>query len=157
MSELDIIAIDPARLDAIRVAGADEEGNPFTPASAEGWEPLRCCLRRAAEGEQIALISYAHFTTPSPWREVGPVFVHAQACKGYHDSAAIPEDFRVGPRVLRTYHADGSMDYDNITYVHTGEEIAPRVAELLARPGVAEVHLRAHQAQCFLCAVKLAS
>jgi hypothetical protein len=157
MIELDIIAIDPARLDTIRAAGADEEGNPFTPQTAAGWEPLRCCLRHAELGEQIALISYAHFTNPSPWREVGPVFVCAEPCKGYPDTAAFPEGFRTGPRILRTYRADGSLDYDNITYVHTGDDVAAQVAGLLDRPGVAEVHLRAHQAQCFTFAVRAGS
>jgi Protein of unknown function (DUF1203) len=154
MTELEIVAIDPARLDAIRAAGTDEEGNPFRVIAAEGWEPLRCCLRRAGEGEQIALISYAPFTARSPWREVGPVFVHGEACKGYADNAAVPEQFRYGPRVLRTYHPDGSLDYDNITLVPEGEDIAEVTAELLGRPGVAEVHARAVGPQCFLFAAR---
>jgi uncharacterized protein DUF1203 len=148
MTEFEITAIDPARLDAIRSAGADEEGNELTAYGAYGWEPLRCCLRRASEGERVALISYAPFTERSPWREVGPVFVHAEACKGYHDTAAVPEDFRLGPRVLKTYHADGTMDYANITIVPEGEELAPVIADLLSR-GVAEIHARALEPQCF--------
>jgi hypothetical protein len=156
MIELNVIAIDPARLDAIRAAGADEQGNPLRPEPAHGWEPLRCCLRLAERGEQVALISYAHVTDPSPWREVGPVFVHAEACKGYPDPAAFPEAFRTGPRLLRTYHADGSLDYADITLVPAGADVAEAVAELLSRPHVDEVHARAAEAQCFTFAIRAA-
>jgi len=148
MSDFEINAIDPARLDAIRAAGQDEEGNELSAHGAHGWEPLRCCLRKASRGEQVVLISYAPFTARSPWREVGPVFIHAEPCKGYHDTAAVPEDFRVGPRVLRTYHADGTLDYANITIVPAGEELAPAIADLFDR-GVAEIHARALEPQCF--------
>ena len=61
--------IDPARLDAVRRAGEDGWGNVFTPFAASGdGEPLRCCLRFAQAGEQIALISFAPFEQASPWR-----------------------------------------------------------------------------------------
>lgn len=157
MTELKVVAIDPARLDAIRAAGADEEGNPWKPEPAQGWEPLRCCLRLAERGEGVALISYAHFAERSPWREVGPVFVHAETCAGYPDPGAFPDAFRTGPRLLRTYHADGSLDYADITLVPEGADVAEAVAELLSRPGVDEVHARAAEAQCFTFAVRAAT
>src|SRR6267154_1817134 len=65
MSTLQYKVIDPERLDAMRSQGADEFGNPWKQRTAEGWEPLRCCLRTAREGEDIALISYSPW--PQPW------------------------------------------------------------------------------------------
>ena len=84
MSALVYKAIDPERLDAMRGQGADEFGNPWKPRTAEGWEPLRCCLRTAREGEDIALISYSPWPLPwdTPWAEAGPVFVCHQRCAG---------------------------------------------------------------------------
>src|SRR3954471_13204918 len=93
-----ITAIEPARLAAMRAAGRDEHGNPFTAYPAAGWEPLRCCLRRADEDEAIALISYAPFRTVSPWAEVGPVYVHADACAGFAGDE-LPPQLRTGPRI----------------------------------------------------------
>lgn len=156
MTDLTVIAIHPARLDAIRGAGKDEHGNPLAAYPAKGWEPLRCCLRTAAEAEAVALISYAPFTARSPWAEVGPVYIHAEPCAGYPDSGALPADLRTGPRVLRTYHADMSLDYDDITYVASGEDLEPALRDLLDRPGVAEVHVRASMSQCFTYAVRAA-
>jgi hypothetical protein len=148
-TKLCVSAIDPTRLSAIRRDGHDESGHPLLPFPAEGWEPLRCCLALAPVGASIALISYAPFTVPSPWTETGPVFIHADECSGYTRPDQLPEKLRSGPRVLRTYHADGSLDYADITVVADGEDIEPTLLDLLGRPAVATVHVRALAAQCF--------
>jgi len=148
---LTVHAIDPARLDAVRAAGIDEFGNPFTSYDASGQgEPLRCCLRGAAVDESIALISYAPFETPSPWREVGPVYVHADQCTGYDTGSELPTQLRTGPRLLRTYRADATMNYAHNTLVADGEDIEATVTALLAEPDVARVHVRTVLPQCFL-------
>ncbi len=144
--------IDPARLDAIRATGEDDGGNPFTtfPATGEG-EPLRCCLRFARAGEALALISYAPFERRSVWREVGPVYVHAVRCEGPGDSG-VPGGLSRGPLLLRTYRADGSMDYAHHTLIGA-EAVEPMLEDLLAHPDVATVHVRTVLPQCFLYAV----
>jgi hypothetical protein len=150
--QLRVHAIDPARLEAVREPGDDGFGNRLTPFDATGeGEPLRCCLRFARAGELIALISYAPFEGVSPWREVGPVYVHAERCAGY-DGRGLPAELRRGPRVLRTYRADGSMDYDHNTLVWD-EDLGPALDRLLAEPDVATVHVRTVLPQCFLYAV----
>jgi hypothetical protein len=152
-TRLDVHPIDPARLDGIRWTGTDGHGNSFDPFPAAGQgEPLRCCLRLAAEGEQIALISYAPFDHPSVWTEVGPVYVHADRCPGpEHDG--VPDALRIGPRVLRTYRSDDTMNYDHNTLVEEGEDIEPVLERLLSERDVATVHVRTLLPQCFLFAV----
>lgn len=154
ISDLTVLAIDPDRLAAMRAAGVDEQGNPFTGYPAEGWEPLRCCLRIARTEEQIALIGYRRFETVSPWAEVGPVYVHAVACDGYRPDAGLPPELRTGPRILRGYAADGTLAYEHITHVPAGVDIDAPLRELLAAPEVAEVHVRPVMTQCFLYAVR---
>jgi hypothetical protein len=151
-TSLTVHAIDPVRLDAVRAYGEDDGGNPFAPypASGEG-EPLRCCLRFAEADEAIALISYAPFETRSVWREVGPVYVHAERCAG-PGGRGIPAALSRGPLVLRTYRADGSMDYDHNTLVGA-DDVEPMIEDLLAQPEVATVHVRTVRPQCFLYAV----
>jgi hypothetical protein len=153
-STLTVHPIDQARLDVVRRRREDEFGNPFTAYAATGdGEPLRCCLRYARPGEPIALISWAPFLELSPWREVGPVYVHADACPGYGAAAALPPELREGPRVLRTYRADGSMDYGHNTIVDEGDDLQGPLVRLLAEPEVASVHVRTLLPQCFLYAV----
>jgi hypothetical protein len=154
MTPYDVIAIDPDRLAAMRSRGADELGNEFRAQPAQGWEPLRCCLAVARAGERIVLISYTPLRSRSPWAETGPVFVHAGTCDGYPSDAGLPEQLRTGPRVLRAYRADGTLDYDAMAYVGKGDDIEPALLQILETPGVAEVHVRAAVAQCFTFAVR---
>ena len=154
MTELRVIAIPSDRLERLRREQRDDLGNPVTARAALGWEPLRCCLRVAAVGEAIALISYEPFAHRSPWSEAGPVFVHLDECAGYRTPAQLPTELRTGPRVLRTYAADGSLDYEDITLVEDGVDLEPALTELLARPDVARVHVRAHLSQCFTYEVR---
>jgi hypothetical protein len=147
-------AIDPARLDVVRTAGADGHGNPLRPFAATGQgEPLRCCLRYAEPGEQITLISYAPFEQPSVWREVGPVYIHAARCEGYNPTGRLPEQLATGPRVLRTYRADDTMNYEHNTVVTDEIDLGPIIGRLLSKPDVTTVHVRTLAPQCFLYAV----
>jgi hypothetical protein len=148
-------AIDRLKLDAIRSAGSDDHGNQLRPFAATGGqeEPLRCCLRYAERGEQITLISYAPLERQSVWREVGPVYVHAERCAGYAANGELPEQLAHGPSVLRTYRADETMNYDHNTVVTDEADLRPIVASLLSEPDVATVHVRTLAPQCFLYAV----
>ncbi|MGH8862155.1 MAG: DUF1203 domain-containing protein [Jatrophihabitantaceae bacterium] len=153
-TSLSVHAVDPARLDTIRAAGTDGHGNPWRPFAATGdGEPLRCCLAYARAGESIALISYAPFEHCSPWTEVGPVYVHADACAGYAAEAGLPAQLRTGPRLLRTYRADDTMNYDHNTLVDDAVDLEETIDGLLALPDVATVHVRTVLPQCFLFAV----
>jgi hypothetical protein len=154
MSRLHVHAVPSDRLAEIRAGARDDLGNPLSEWIAEGWEPLRCCLRIADPDESIALIAYSPFATRSAWSEVGPVFVHLGDCAGYSTPDELPDRLRTGPRVLRTYHPDGSIAYDDLALVDAGEDIEPALATLLERPDVAWVHVRSHLAQCFLYEVR---
>jgi hypothetical protein len=154
MTHLLVQAIDPAHLDKIRSIGEDGHGNQLRPFAATGQgEPLRCCLRYARQDEQITLVSYAPFDHPSVWREVGPVYIHAAACDGYAPTGRLPGQLATGPRVLRTYRADDTMNYDHNTVVIDKADLEPIVERLLGEPGVATVHVRTLAPQCFLYAV----
>lgn len=149
-----VYAIDPDRLAAVYESGNDGHGNRLRAIAADGeGEPLRCCLRNARKGEQIAVISYAPFDHPSVWTEVGPVFIHATPCAGYGDTGRLPEQLATGPCVLRTYRDDDTMNYEHNTVLTDKTEIGPIVERLLDEPDVATVHVRSLRPQCFLYAV----
>jgi hypothetical protein len=77
--------------------------------------------------------------------------VHSERCDGYAHPC-LPPELRRGPRVLRTYRADGSMDYGHNAMVGD-EDLEPVLDLLLAEPDVATVHVRTVLPQCFLYAV----
>jgi DNA-binding Lrp family transcriptional regulator len=149
-------AIDPAELDEIRRTGRDTAGNAPVLWPDPAGVPLRCCLRRAHPDDEVVLVSYAPQRRRSPWREVGPVFVHARPCAGWTEEVGLPAELRVGPRVLRGYRADGSLDYDAIRVVPDGEDVERPLQELLEDPAVDEVHVRALAEQCFTYRVRAA-
>jgi hypothetical protein len=147
-------AIPALALDELRSRGVDDLGNPMQVAAAVGeGEPLRCCLRYATAGEDITLVSY----TPEGqgvWREVGPVYVHADTCPG-PTSSSLPPELRSGPRVLRAYRPDGSMNYEQNTLVSGDEDLEGELLRLLRDPDVSHVHVRTVLPQCFLYSVSL--
>ena len=150
---LTVSAIAPDRLDAMRADQHDERGNPLAAFAAEGWEPLRCCLAFPNAGDRIALIAYTPFEQSSPWAETGPVYVHPDACAGYRSPERLPDRMRTGPKILRTYRADATLDYDHITLVPAGVDLEPTLRDLLALDDVSTVHVRAVLSQCFAFAV----
>ncbi len=153
ITSLLVWAVNPTHLDEVRAIGNDGHGNRLRPFAASGQgEPLRCCLRYAEPAEQITLISYAPFDHPSVWTEVGPVYIHAEAAMGTCRLGGYPSLSLTGPRVLRTYRADDTMNYDHNTVVADEGDLAPIIQRLLCEPEVATVHVRTLAPQCFLYA-----
>ena len=155
-SNLRYLAIDPERLDAMRQHGADEFGNPWKPRLAEGWEPLRCCLRKAAVGEDITLISYSPWRLPwtTPWSEAGPVFVCLDRCPGYRNPDRYPPELQAQHAQLNPFDHSGARAYEHITFVERHEDHDAAVRAVLGRPEVSFLHVRIAVAQCFTFAVR---
>lgn len=150
------LAIDPERLHAMRQLEADEFGNPWKPHVAEGWEPLRCCLRKAAEGDDIALISYSPWTLPwtTPWSEAGPVFVCFHRCPGYPTTGRYPPELRTQQAQLNPFDHSGARAYQHITFVERHEDHDAAVRAVLGQPDVGFLHVRSAVAQCFTFEVR---
>lgn len=149
MSDIEYRAIDPERLARMREQQTDEFGNPWALRVAEGWEPLRCCLEIAGEGDEIALICYTPWTEPSPWAEAGPVFVHFGPCQGYQDAGRYPEALRNGKRMLNPFDHEGARAYEHITFVGPEDDHEAAVRRILDEPDVAYLHVRSATAGCF--------
>lgn len=146
-----IAALPAADLERIRARGEDDFGNPVEPfeATSTGM-PLRCCLRDATPGEQVALIACRPSPVPGPYAEVGPVFVHAQACLGYAEADRYPQGYRGRNQLLRAYDARGHQ-VENV--VVDGPAAEHAITDLLGRPGVAFLHSRNVLAGCYMFAV----
>lgn len=114
----EVRALDPAVAQELR--RLDDAGLvPRPEPDPEGGAPLRCCLRRSAPGERIALVGYAPLrrwaaatgADPGPYAETGPVFVHAAAgdCPGPPDVPGYPAALHGDRRVFRCYDARGRI------------------------------------------------
>jgi hypothetical protein len=157
MENVTYLALDPRRLDAMRQRGADEFGHPWAPRTAQGWEPLRCCLRKAVAGEDIALISYSPWPLPwsSPWSEAGPVFVCFHDCPGYPDTDHYPPALLRQHALLNPFDPQGARAYRHIRFVEPDQDHESAVRTVLGQPDVAFLHVRSAVAQCFTFEVRL--
>ncbi|MFI7575399.1 DUF1203 domain-containing protein [Micromonospora sp. NPDC049497] len=146
-----ITPISATRLDTLRHDGTDDAGERFAPFVAEeDGAPLRCCLRDAHVGERLALVAYRPDGTAGAYREIGPVFVHADPCEGYAERTTYPPGFRHRRQVFRAYDRTGRIA-DALAVEGTRAETA--IAQLFARPDVATLHSRNVLYGCFMFAI----
>ena len=118
-----------------------------------GRRPVRCCLRRSAPGERIALVSYAPLrrwaaetgADPGAYDEQGPVFIHSEECAGW-EGDELP--FTNAHRTVRRYSAEGHILGGRL--VEHPEDFEAAFAEAFDDPAVALVHVRAVEYGCFL-------
>ena len=135
-------------LEQVRGTGVDVSGNPVVRVTAKNGEPLRCCLRDATAGEELILFGYEPPIPAGPYREIGPVFAHAEPCPGYGDPHAYPPEWYGRPQVLRAYDQRGRIH--DATRVHDGRDPETAIAEVLATPGVVQIHSRNVAYGCYM-------
>jgi hypothetical protein len=139
----------------VRRCGRGDAGYPVEHLCAEGGEPLRCCLRNAVAGEALILFGYAPPMPASPYTEIGAVYAHAADCPGPLQPDRYPADWLGKPQALRAYDARGWIH--PATTTHDGSDPQGAIAEVLADPGVVQVHSRNLAYGCFMFAVTRAN
>jgi hypothetical protein len=141
----------PSHIAAAYRAGApDANGQmPERRLSAEGGEPCRHCLGTIAKGEAYLILGYRPFPAPQPYAEVGPVFIHAEACTAHDPLRGLPPREQQGSgRILRGYGRDDRIVYGTGVVVTNGD-IAAEAEAILRRDDVAYVHMRSATNNCF--------
>jgi hypothetical protein len=151
MSDFQIHALPAGVLADVRANGVGVAGVPAERVVATGGEPVRCCLRDAAPGEELLLFGYEPPLPTSPYREVGPVFVHASACPGTAAPDTYPKAWYGRPQVLRAYDERGWIH--PATRVHDGTRPEAVIAEMLADPDVVLIHSRNVAYGCYMFTV----
>ncbi|MCY0934618.1 DUF1203 domain-containing protein [Streptomyces sp. H34-S4] len=158
-----VLPIAPAALASLRTL--DDAGRACLPyEDPEGGAPLRCCLRRSAPGERIALVAYAPLrrwaaetgADPGAYDEQGPVFIHAADCGGPAAAAGHPFAHSGALRTARRYDKAGHILGGRVLAL--GEdpdtEVERALAEAFADPLTALVHVRAAEFGCYLFEVR---
>ena len=136
-------------LTEVRRTGRDVSGNPVARLTAEAGWPLRCCLRNARAGESVLLFGYRPpIPADSPYVEIGAVFAHAEPCPGPESTDRYPADWFGRAQVLRAYDERGWIH--PASRQHDGSDPEAELAELLAEPGVVQVHSRNIVYGCYM-------
>jgi hypothetical protein len=86
------------------MAGGDEMGIRRV-ASETMRPPCRRCLQDANSGEELKLLSYDPFppNSETPYRGLGPIFVHADECKEFQHGDEMPVRQLQRTMALRAY------------------------------------------------------
>ncbi|MBI3886492.1 MAG: DUF1203 domain-containing protein [Opitutae bacterium] len=135
----------------LRATGRDDFGRPARPLVAQGWEPLRDQLRRAAPGEPILLCSYQAVPLPSTFAEIGPVYVGATASAAPQPGRdELPPGYFDRPFALRAYNAAGEIIDAAIV---APAEAPALIRRWLARAEVARLHARFGAHGCYACRI----
>ena len=114
-------------------------------ADSPGSYPCRHCLRWAQPGERLILFPFAAIPLGRPYSEIGPIFVHADACESYGAVERYPADFREG-RVVRAYNARHDMIAAEVPNGAGPEAVIER---FLQNPETAFIHVRSVSRGCF--------
>lgn len=126
------------------------------PATVEekspGYGPCRTCLRMFEIGvETRILFTYDPFAGREPYPLPGPVFIHAEACEPYRDTAAFPDALRRIGVTLNGYGAGRLLRRQ--VRIEDGD-VETAIEQLFADPSVDYIHIHNTQVGCFLLAVE---
>jgi uncharacterized protein DUF1203 len=150
MQAIRIIPLATETAERVRRERVDAAGNAVVVETATYGVPCRHCLEDAQPGETMLLFSYCPFETSGPYREHGPIYIHARPCERYAAADTIPEQLRRRLLALRGYDAAGNMVEADVVEGRTMDDL---LDSLLARPDVAFVHARNARPGCFACAI----
>jgi hypothetical protein len=146
--EFRTIAIPTKVAELVRTTGkAPGYGHPAFTEVASGYGPCRHCLRTFRIGEeQRTLFTYDPFFGMGEVPLPGPIFIHADGCARYDESAGYPEDMLAHAAVMRAYGKEQRL-VDEVHVLNGGHLAA--VQQLLRRPEVEYVEVRDREAGCF--------
>lgn len=148
-----ITGLDPAPFvhlfaltdEALRAAGAERVTVTEKPAA-----PCRISLDDAEIGESVLLLSYAHQTGDTPYRQAGPIFVRARQRRA-EALGQIPPALARRTLSLRGYDASHNMIEADLT---EGAEASALIARFFDNPHVAYIHAHYARRGCYAARIE---
>lgn len=133
-----------------RDLGVDDLGQPVRRLTAEGGEPCRDVLRRAAPGEQLILASHSPFAKEGPFKEYGPVYILDRAADEVIDAGSIvagqEHNYLRERFAIRAYSKDETILDAALVDARDAQAVVDR---FFARDDVAFLHVRFPTYGCF--------
>ena len=158
MTNLRFVAMPSETARGFREELPDAHGQPPERHVSDGsGNPCRHCLTDIAAGEPFLILAWRPFPGPQPYAETGPIFLHAEACERYDETAGMPVMFLERERfLLRGYGGDDRIVYGTGQMVATAD-LTRAAAVLLDRPDIAYLHVRSAGYNCYQCRIERAA
>ncbi len=139
---------------AVQSGSLDANGRPPEVAiCTEHGYPCRHCLEHIKKGEPYLTLSWRPFSTLQPYAETGPIFLHAESCPAYADSARLPSIFSSGTYLIRAYNREQRILYGTGKVIAT-DNIEEEAERLFQDDSVSFIDLRSASNNCFHCRVR---
>ncbi|MFN8491327.1 MAG: DUF1203 domain-containing protein [Caldilineaceae bacterium] len=155
MNSLRFVALSTEIVRTYQNGAPDANGQPPERHIAqETGLPCRHCLRAMKVGEPYLILAHRPFPAAQPYAELGPIFLHADACERHAETTDAPAMFLSWERLLiRGYNVQNRIIYG------TGQVVAPSqlveaAEQLLARPELAYLHMRSATNNCYQCRIE---
>lgn len=142
----------------IRVAGDLRAAASITVVADESpGYPCRACLRDAALGEELVLVSHDPFAgwtsgETSPYRSAGPIFLHRRDCSADVDPDRVPDQLVRRLLSVRAFD-EAAMMVDG--RVVEGIDLESTLDELAGRADVTKVLVHNAGRGCFAATVEM--
>ena len=154
MHSIHVVAMPTATARSFQNGGADANGQlPERQLSDGEGVPCRHCLQIVAKDEPYLILAYRPFPEPQPYAETGPIFLHAEPCEHYAETATLPPIVvKCKEMLIRGYSEQNRIVYGTGQVVPTSQ-IVTTAAELLRGPDVAYIHVRSASNNCYQCRI----
>jgi hypothetical protein len=150
MSTFTIAPIDEPTARAIRAEIESGQRTGRRVTLDEGGAPCRSCLRPAAVGESLWLLSFQPFRGDSCYAVPSPIYLHVEPCRPYEATDRLPDLVRIGLRAVRSYDEHHDL-VDGL--VGDGTDVETLIDKLLADPRASYLHVHSATAGCYTCRV----
>jgi Protein of unknown function (DUF1203) len=152
---LRFVALPTDDVAALQTGRPDANGQvPERHVSDGDGMPCRHCLKNIDAGEPYLILAYRPFPKPQPYAELGPIFLHAEACPRFDTSDTNPSILTTNERYLiRGYGGDDRIVYGSGKVVPRGA-LAEEAESTLQDARIAYVHVRSATNNCYQCRVE---
>ena len=154
MHSIHVVAMPTATARSFQNGGLDANGQlPERQLSDGEGVPCRHCLQIVAKDEPYLILAYRPFPDPQPYAETGPIFLHAEPCERYTETAALPPIIlKCKEMLIRGYSEQNRIVYGTGRVVPTSQ-LVTAAEELFQRPDVAYIHVRSASNNCYQCRI----
>lgn len=155
MANLRFIALPTDAVRAAQAGAADANGQPPERHVSDGsGNPCRHCLTDIVEDAPFLILAWRPFGAAQPYAETGPVFLHAETCERYAETAVAPDMLLKRDRFLvRGYGDDDRIVYGSGQIV-TSADLTRAASALLDRREIAYLHVRSGAYNCYQCRIE---
>ena len=147
-------ALDSDLVRRLQAGAVDANGQvPERRQSDGSGLPCRHCLQEIEAGDAYLILALRPFPDLHPYAELGPVFLHADACAAYHPDGTLPAVLENRKTALiKGYSDDNRIKYGTGQIVETGA-IPAAAADIFKDPEIAYIHVRSAQNNCYTCRI----